>query len=265
MTELAARVPATGAKVAPGIAHSDLPSSSQAEWVSVDGDLVECGVWWGPLRDGPATRVATVASPAPRGDGADGTPPPEMVPAPADWAHLDDRAGVPEPSVGSIAGWLVEPDPAVIRAGLVSVLADRIGGHLLDPRIAYVLTDTEPPPGPFGTAFEVLEEVPFGRKHLRAHLRRAGYGDVVVKKRGVAIVPEQLRADLQLRGDGPTATLVLTRTDAGPMALLVRRTAPDAAIRVVTRTLTWTGRRRTCGPAAAARQPGRARSPGDRR
>ncbi len=74
-----------------------------------------------------------------------------------------------------------------------------------------------------GAAFAVLAEVPFGRKPLRAWLRTHGYGDVIIKKRGINVVPEELRAALRLRGDGPTATLVLTRTDAGPLALVVER------------------------------------------
>ena len=108
-------------------------------------------------------------------------------------------------------------------AGLVAVLAERLGGHLIDPRIAYLACPAEPEPTPFGTAFEVLDRVPFARKAMRAWLRQRGYGDVVVKKRGVNVVPEQVRASLRLDGSGPTATLVLTRTDDGPLALLVRR------------------------------------------
>lgn len=215
--DLAARVPATGAKVAPGIDHGALPGAAQAEWVSDAGTLVECAVWWGPLRQGPAHRVATVAI-SPDQAARAGAPT-------ETWARLDDAGGVPEPPVGPVGDWLVEPDPAVIRAGLVGVLAAGFGARLVDRRIAYLVADACPAPTPFGTVFAVVEEVPFGRKALRAHLRAAGYGDVVVKKRGVAVIPEQLRADLRLRGDGPTATLVLTRTAQGPLALLVRRAA----------------------------------------
>ncbi|HEX6888384.1 MAG TPA: hypothetical protein VF143_09780 [Candidatus Nanopelagicales bacterium] len=206
---LAGRVPATGAKVAPGIAHDALPAAVQAEWTSVGGDLVEAAVWWGPLRRGTARRVATVLPSAP-GSGHE-----QQV------DQLDDGDGIPTPEVGPVGAWLVEPDPAVIRAGLVSVLAARLAGRLLDPHIAYVTTDAAPAVTPFGARFAVLEEVPFARKAMRAWLRARGYGDVVVKKRGVAVVPEQLRADLRLDGRGPTATLLLTRTGAGPLALLV--------------------------------------------
>ncbi len=214
---LAAQVPATGAKVAPGIDHGSLPAGTQTEWISVGGDLVEAGVWWGPLRRGHATRTATVLA----ADGADVDERPAAE-------SLDDLDGIPVPPIGPVAAWLVEPDPAVIRAGLVSVLAARVDGHLLDPRIAYITSDSRPDPRGLGATFEVRDEVPFGRKPMRAWLRSHGYGDVVVKKRGVNIVPEQLRAGLRLDGNGPTATLVLTRTDSGPLALLVQRIDPGS-------------------------------------
>jgi hypothetical protein len=214
---LARRVPATGAKVAPGIDHADLPPGTQAEWISVGGDLLEAGVWWGPLRQGGARRVATVLSP--------GSPAGSPDAGNRSAGTLDDLDGIPEPPIGAVSGWLVEPDPAVIRAGLVSVLAARLDGHLLDPRIAYIACDRPPRPGSLGSTFAVVEQVPFGRKHLRAHLRSRGFGDVIIKKRGINVVPEELRAALRLTGDGPTATLVLTRTDAGPLALLVERTS----------------------------------------
>lgn len=206
--DLAGRVPATGAKVAPGIPHDAVPADAQVEWVSVRGELVEAGAWWGPLRLGTPRRVATV-----------------LTASDYDAVHLDDAGGVPPPTIGPIGRWLAEPDPAVIRAGLVSVLAEQVGGRLLDPRIAYVTVDDPLAESPLYAAFEVLDEVPFARKPMRAWLRARGVGDVVVKKRGVAVVPEELRASLRLSGDGPTAILVLTRTAAGPVAWHVRRPA----------------------------------------
>lgn len=211
--DLARRVPATGAKVAPGIDHAAIPEETQVEWVSVAGDLVEAAVWWGPLRQGAARRSAVVL--AGRTDAG------RQMHTGA--LSLDDTDGIPSAEVGPVGRWLVEPDPAVIRSGLVSVLAARISGHLVDPRIAYITGDTHPPASPLGATFEVLDEVPIARRSMRAWLRARGYGDVIIKKRGVAVVPEELRAALRLGGSGPTATLVLTRTDDGPLALLVRR------------------------------------------
>ena len=41
--ELRERVPALGLKLGPGIPHSALPLDAHAQWVSVDGDVVELG------------------------------------------------------------------------------------------------------------------------------------------------------------------------------------------------------------------------------
>src|SRR6478735_7134251 len=42
------RVPAVGIKVGPGISHQGLPDDAETEWVSVDGDVVEAALWFGP-------------------------------------------------------------------------------------------------------------------------------------------------------------------------------------------------------------------------
>ncbi len=203
--DLAGRFPVTGAKAAPGIPHDAIPTGAQVEWVSVAGTLVEAGVWWGPLRRGPARRVATMALEG-------GTS-----------RSMDDASGIPPAPVGPVGRWLLEPDPALIRAGLVSLLATQLSGRLLDPRIAYVTTDRDPPATPWGTRYEVLEEVPVARRAMRAWLRARGFRDVIVKKRGLDIVPEHVRSQMRLAGGGPTALLVLTRTDRGPVGWSVRR------------------------------------------
>ena len=47
------RVPRTVLKLAPGIDHALIPAGAEAEWVSVDGDLVEAALWCGPLAEVP--------------------------------------------------------------------------------------------------------------------------------------------------------------------------------------------------------------------
>ena len=61
--ELAAAVPLTGAKVAPGIPHEAVPAGAEAEWVSVGGEVKEAALWFGPLAT--ATRRATACAPKP--------------------------------------------------------------------------------------------------------------------------------------------------------------------------------------------------------
>ncbi len=124
------------------------------------------------------------------------------------WSRaVDDVATAP---VSQPRGWLVEPDPAIIRAGLVADLAVELGGALLDPEIAYITTDAEPI-SPWMRAWRILDWMPFNVKKLRAYLRERDVGQVTVKKRGTAVTPEALVAKLKLNGNG-SRTIVLTRS-----------------------------------------------------
>jgi hypothetical protein len=72
---------------------------------------------------------------------------------------------------------------------------------------------------PFARRLGVIEVLPFSLKRLRALLRERGVGVLEIRKRGSALVPEQLRKDLRLSGPN-TAGLVLTRVAGAPVALL---------------------------------------------
>ncbi|GII98653.1 hypothetical protein CLV28_0419 [Sediminihabitans luteus] len=201
-------VPAVGIKVGPGIPHAGLPADAETQWVSVDGDVVEAGIWFGPLApDGPG-RSALVLRTTTAADGAPRT----------SARTLRQAAGdpEPEPEVGPLGRYLYEPDGAVIRAGLVAHAAAELGGRLVDPTIAYVTTDSPAPEGAGGlaaglaTGYRVLDVMPFGLKRLRTALRERGVGRLTIKKRGTAVVPEQLRKQLDLRGTAE-ATIILTR------------------------------------------------------
>jgi hypothetical protein len=201
--EVRGKVPALGVKVGPAIPHDLVPDDAEAQWVSVDGDVVEAGLWFGPLApDGPG-RGALVLR------GRDAT----TVRAPAD--------GVPQPDVGPVGAYLHEPDGAVIRAGLVALVAAEVHGRLVDPTIAYVTSDTLVT-SPVAQSYRVLDTMPFGVKRLRTALRERGVGRLTIKKRGTAVVPEQLRKQLDLRGDAE-ATVVLTRVAGAQTVLLVER------------------------------------------
>lgn len=100
-------------------------------------------------------------------------------------------------------------------------LADQVGGHALAPGIGYlssaVLVKT-----PLATAFEVLEVLPYDERTLRAWVREREIGTVEIKVRGLDVDPAVLRKRLKTRGRG-SATVVLTLTQGGSRALMVRR------------------------------------------
>ena len=122
--------------------------------------------------------------------------------------------------VRPVGRYLYEPDGAVVRAGLVTAVAAGVAGGLVDEHIAYVTGD-EAFSTPFARSYEVLEELPYKEKALRAALRARGIGRLAIKKRGVDVVPEELRKRLSLRGDAE-GTLVMTRVAGKGTALLVR-------------------------------------------
>jgi SAM-dependent methyltransferase len=184
-------------KLAPGIPHHLVPPDVEAEWVSDHREVKEAVLWSGRLAT--TARRATVI-----GDGG--------------LVTLTDQDD-PGAGTGPVAGFLYEPDGAVIRAGLVTAVAARVGGHLLDAHIAYVTADGELRT-PFARGYRVLEEVPFREKPLRAALRERRIGRLTIKKRGVSVVPDELRRRLSLRGD-EESTLVLTRVAGKGTALLV--------------------------------------------
>ena len=135
-------------------------------------------------------------------------------------ATITDEDDPGEKSVRGPQRFLYEPDDAVIRAGLVTAVAAGVHGGLLDEHIAYV-TSTEGFTTPFARTYEVLESLPYREKTLKAALRERGVGRLTIKKRGVDVVPEELRRRLGLRGDAE-ATVVLTRVEGKGTALLVR-------------------------------------------
>lgn len=194
LSSLAAAVPHTSAKVAPGLPHELVPVGTEAEWVSDHGDVCEAALWFGPFATVP--RRAT------------------LLPSGATLV----AAGLGDPAVAAPGRWLYEPDGAVIRAHLVAEVAAEVEGWLVDPQIAYVASDRLVPT-PYARAYEVSDVLPFSLKRLRALLRSRGVGTVTVKKRGSAILPEQLRRDLRLSG-GEAATVVLTRVSGAPTAIV---------------------------------------------
>ena len=96
--------------------------------------------------------------------------------------------------VGGAGCYIVDPDGAIVRAGLVRQYAARHGLRQLDPHIAY-LTGDELPAGVRG--FEIVEEVPL--KKARPALVALGAKSVEILVRGVDVDPDELRKKWKLK------------------------------------------------------------------
>ncbi|WP_370093163.1 SAM-dependent methyltransferase [Streptacidiphilus sp. MAP12-20] len=195
--EAARSAPFAALKVAPGIPHDAVPEDAEAEWVSESGDVKEAALWFG-------TKAAQ---------------PHRATLLPAGASLTGGR--LPDPPAGPVRRYLYEPDGAVIRAHLVAEVAAQLGGAtLIDPTIAYLTTD-QLTPTPYATAYEVTDALPFNLKKLKALVRERGIGTLVVKKRGSAIEPEELRRKVKPEGAN-SAVVVLTRAAGAPVMLLAQ-------------------------------------------
>ena len=240
------QVPALGVKAAPGIDHALLPADAHVQWVSVDGGVLEADIWCGPLAlEGPG-RSALVLRSAPDatgevGDGGAGpdsgtgagsaaagtTTSPDAVARPA-VARLSDPEctdpTAPPLQLPPIAGqeelgeYVLEPDGAAIRAGLVAHLASRAGATPLAPRIAYLTGPRLPGAdlAPFLRAWRVREVLPLRLKALRVRVREQGIGRLEIHRRGVDVSPDALRASLHLAGQAGETWLLTRMGPGGP-------------------------------------------------
>ena len=188
-----------GLKLGPALPHALVPPHAEAEWVSHHGDVVEVGVWSGP-GSVPGRRSALL------------------------WP---DRRLVAEPGrldVRTPGAVVYEPDGAVIRSGAVAALGERLGAGLLAEQIAYLTADAVVET-PYATAFAVERVLPYEPKALRRWVREAGVGRLEVKRRGLDLDPAQLRRELRPHGTA-SATLLISRTPVGAVALVVHRVVP---------------------------------------
>lgn len=179
-------------KCAPGVdfdALGQLGFSGEVEVTSLAGSVREACLWSGGLADAAVTRRATILD---RGEQFTDADPDECATGPA-------------------GRWIVDPDGAVVRAGLVRQYAARYGLWQLDPAIAY-LTGDQLPTGVRG--FEVLEQLEFRERALRRALAARGTGTLEILVRGVDVDPDALRARLRPRGTQRVA-LVITRIGTG--------------------------------------------------
>jgi len=195
------RMPA-GIKLGPGIDRDLIPEGTEAQWVSVDRDVVEVGVWFGAVARAGIGRAALVI-------GVHGT---AELTAPRDSDDAD---------VGSLGEFLYEPDGAVIRARLIGDLARGLDARMLDDQIAWITSDTAQVT-PFAQAFRVAETLPYDERKLKQLLASRRIGTLEIKKRGIDVDPAQLRKRLSLKGPG-SATLILTRAAGKRVAILADR------------------------------------------
>ena len=201
---LTAQVANVCIKAAPGIPDELIPPAWEAEFIAEARDLKEAVLWSPSLKSAPDTargpRRATVLTP---------TGPRTL------FAHPGDPVPLREPG-----DYLLDPNPAVTRAGLVEDLARTLGNDAakIDPRIAFLTLDRDART-PFARTLRVRHSAPWNEKQFAKRLRDLGVGAVDIRRRGLAGDVDQIRRRLKLEGK-TRATVVITRVNDKPWGLV---------------------------------------------
>lgn len=189
---------ALAVKVSPAVRLDEIRHlPCEIEFVSLGGELKEATLWFGSLRRG--VRRATV------------------LPAAA------TMEGDVEPTlpVGPIGAYLLAPDPAILRAGLVRTLGAALAAHPIEEDVSFLSLDTLRV-SPFARTYRVLEALPFRLRTLQAMLDQRQIGRLTLSRRGSAVDPEQISRKLHLRGEAE-GLVILTRHGGRQTMILAER------------------------------------------
>jgi hypothetical protein len=196
----AERCPAVCVKAAPGLPLELVPAGWEAEFIADGRDLKEAVLWSPALATAP--RRATVL---PGWDTLAAEP----------GAARAARAAVPVAEPGE---YLLDPNPAVTRAGLVEDLARQLGAWKIDPLIAFLAVSKDVRT-PFARTLRVVDSAPWHEKRFARRLRDLGVGAADLRRRGLAGDVAQIHRRLKLAGPH-RATVVLTRAGDRPWGLI---------------------------------------------
>lgn len=219
---LAEQIPAVGIKSAPGLPLGMVPAGWEIEFLAIGRNLKEALLWSPALA---TTRRRATVLPAAPGTGAVPTLPtgPSAAllagrPATPPTGHTLISSPGSQVPVAAPGAFLLDPSPAITRAGLVEELARELGAWKIDPMIAFLAADA-PVRTPFARTLRVLESAPWHEKQFARRLRVLGIGSADIRRRGLAGDVQQIHRRLGLRGDG-SALVVITRMNGRPWGLI---------------------------------------------
>ncbi len=171
-------------------------SNVEIELVSLHGECKEATIWFGDLAGDQPFRATAL----PSGETIAADP-------------MSARADITPPR-----SFVFDPDPAIVRAGMLDVLAERLQLTRLDDAEEY-LTGDQPLRSPWAQTFRVLEILPNNDREVRAACRRWEFASAEIKCRHLPIEVERVRRKLTLEGNRP-GVLIFARV-AGKATVFV--------------------------------------------
>lgn len=164
-------------KVGPASNFGGKFPGAEIELISLEGECKEATIWYGELA-GPHPCRATVL---PSGESIAGHP----LSAAADITPLQT--------------YLYDPDPAIVRSGLVDLCAEQLSLNRLDAAEEYLTAETLVQ-SPFVTPFRVLAQLSNNDRELRRFLRGTSAGRYEIKCRHIPVQADALRRKLPVQG-----------------------------------------------------------------
>ena len=186
MMSLLQQQPTACFKLGPGVEQDDLPAG-EIEIISEHGQLVQAVLWTGELAQ--CARRATLL--------------PEGLSIAADADDVWDS-----PPEDEISKFVMTFDASVERLGLMASLCRQLDIACVHPQ-AGLLTSEALIDSPWVTSFQVLDEMPWQIKQVKAALRKHNAGIVEVKTRGRLVNPDVLQKQLRGKGDELLTVFVL--------------------------------------------------------
>ena len=176
----------------------------EVELISWRGECKEATVWFGELQTDCATRATVV----------------ETGETIAGELSLD-MAELSQPQA-----YVFDPDPALVRSGLLDQFALQVGLRRLDGEEEYLTADAIPNTSFLPGRFKVLADLPNDGKALRRYVRENQVGRIEIKARRMSVDIEKVRRSLKLKGKEP-AVAIFARI-AGQARVLVGRRVKSA-------------------------------------
>lgn len=189
-----------GIKAGPGLDFGFLPVGAEVELVSLGGEVKEAVLWFNAPRAPGVSRRATLL--------------------PGEYTLTD--AAPDDCSVGELSAYLYEPDPAIIRAGLVKHLGAQLNLHLLDENIAYLSGDLAIN-SPFVNGYKIETRLPLKINEINHYLKTTPVSRINIKQRGTGLAPEAFAKKLKPAKTGLERTLILVRLQDSHLALACER------------------------------------------
>ncbi len=172
---------------------------TEIELVSLHRECKEARIWYGELAGNEPFRAT-------------------VLPSGATLAADPDSA---VSRVGSPGAYVYDPDPAVVRAGLVDVLAEQLGLWRLDESEEYLTSDRRVD-SPFLRPFAVREIVANNERAVRKAFRKFACREIEVKSRHIPVNADAVRRKLPRDGNH-RGVVIFTRINGKARAVIGER------------------------------------------